>query len=120
VLETIARWDLAAFEPKGKTGLRPGADQRSRFCSRRDVARAFAEVLEAARFRHILVSYNNEGLLPEDELKALLTAKAAGGKVEFHTLPYKRFRADSDGEGRQYKGDEVREFLFYVAPRSAG
>jgi CheY-like chemotaxis protein len=77
-------------------------------------------VLDAARFRHILVSYNNEGLLPEDELKAMLTAKAAGGKLEFHTLPYKRFRADADGEGRQYKGDEVREFLFYVAPSSAG
>jgi adenine-specific DNA-methyltransferase len=118
VLETIARWDLAGFTPKGKTGLRPGADQRSRFCSRRDVAKAFAEVLDAARFKHILVSYNNEGLLPEADLRAMLTAKANGGVVDFHTLPYKRFRADADGEGRQYKGDEVREFLFYVAPRA--
>lgn len=116
VLETIACWDLDAFVPAGKTGLRPSDGLRSDFCSRRNVARAFGHILEAANFRHILVSYNNEGLLAEDALRDLLMRKAGGGKCDFHTLAYKRFRADQDGEGRRYKGDEVREFLFYVQP----
>lgn len=119
VLETIARWDLATFEPRGKTGLRPGDDQRSPFCSRRHVARAFADLIGHAGARHVLVSYNDEGLLPEAELRAILTAKAAGGPVEFKKLPYKRFRADADHATRRYKGDEVHEFLFYAGVRPA-
>lgn len=119
VLETIARWDLASFAPRGKTGLRPGTDQRSPFCSRRHVARAFAELVGQADARHVLVSYNDEGLLPEAELRAILEAKAAGGPVEFKKLPYKRFRADADHATRRYKGDEVHEFLFYAGVRPA-
>lgn len=112
LLETIARWDLSAFEPRGKTGLRPGS--RSRYCSRREVEQAFGELLAAADFKHILVSYNNEGLLSEAALTAMLMAKANGGKTEFRKIPYRRFRADQDHEARRYKGDETHEFLFYV------
>jgi adenine-specific DNA-methyltransferase len=117
LLETIARWDLAEFEPRGKTGLRPETAP-SPFCSRRHVKRAFADLIEAANFDHILVSYSNEGLLAEDDLKGILAEK---GRCEFHKVPYKRFRADADGENRVYKGDETQEFLFYVqvASRSA-
>ena len=119
VLETIARWDLAAFTPRGKTGLREAEAQRSPFCSRRGVARAFGELIGKADARHVLVSYSDEGLLPEAALAALLTAKAAGGPTDFHKLPYKRFRADQDHEARRYKGDEVHEFLFYAGVRPA-
>jgi adenine-specific DNA-methyltransferase len=114
VLETIARWDLDAFEPRGKTGLRPEAHQRSDFCSRPRVRGAFEAVLGAARARHILVSYSQEGLLPEAELQALLREKAAGGTVDFRRVAYRRFRADVDHAARRYKGDAVQEFLFYV------
>lgn len=114
LLETIARWDLASFEPQGKTGLRPAETQKSRYCSRRHVKPAFAELIEAADFKHILVSYNNEGLLPEADLRELLSAK---GRCDFHKVAYKRFRADLNGANRQYKGDETQEFLFYVEVR---
>lgn len=118
LLETIARWDMDAFEPQGKTGLRPSEGQRSRFCSRRHVGDAFAEVLDAARCKHVIVSYNHEGLLPEADLQSLLRAKANGGACDFHELHYKRFRADADGENRKYKGDVVREFLYYAEVKS--
>lgn len=114
VLETLARWDLATFTPRGKTGLRPAETQRSPFCSRREVKAAFQRMLTSARARHILVSYNNEGLLAEDDLKQLLQDKARGGTADFRCMPYKRFRADQDREDRRYRGDAVREFLFYV------
>lgn len=117
LLETIARWDLAAFTPRGKTGLRPAEPQRSRYCSRKEVKQAFAELIAKADFKHLLVSYNNEGLLAESDLRELLTAKANGGTCDFHKVPYRRFRADQDGEERRYKGDEVHEFLFYAEIR---
>lgn len=114
LLETLARWDLNTFTPRGKTGLRPAQAQRSAFCSRREVKDAFQAVLTAARARHILVSYNDEGLLDEEDLKQLLRDKARGGTVDFRCMPYKRFRADQDREDRRYRGDAVREFLFYA------
>jgi len=111
VLETLARWDLDAFEPRGKTGLRPGDDQRSPFCSSRQVAGAFEALVMGADARHVLVSYSEEGLLPEADLVALLERK---GQVDLHTIAYKRFRADSDHAQRRYKSDVVREFLFWT------
>jgi hypothetical protein len=44
-------------------------------------------------------------------LRELLSAK---GRCDFHKVAYKRFRADQDGQNRQYKADETQEFLFYV------
>ena len=113
VLETIACWDLGAFEPEGKTGLRPAGAQRSRYAMARTAEAALADLIHTARFKHILVSYSNEGLIPEASLKAILDAKSPGGVRDYHRIPYKRFRADTDGEGRTYAGDTVDEFLFY-------
>lgn len=121
VLETIARWDLHTFEPRGVTGLRPGTDQRSDFSSKRHVGRAFAELIAALPTRALLVSYNDEGILPEAELTRLLSERAAGGRVDPHKLGYKRFRADSDHDARRYAGDTVKEFLFYAdVPQPVG
>lgn len=114
ILETLARWDLADFTPAGKTGLRPAAEQRSPFCLKKHAAPAFRQLIQQANFRHILVSYNNEGLISEDELKEILKEKANGGRVDFRKIPYRRFRADSDSPSRNYKGDCVEEFLFYA------
>lgn len=114
ILETLAKWDLERFEPSGKTGLRPAEEQRSSFCLKREATRAFEDLLERAKFRHILVSYNNEGLIPEEELVQILKKKANGGKTIFRKIPYRRFRADADSETRNYRGNEVEEFLFYA------
>lgn len=115
VLETLARWDLATFTPRGKTGLREGQDQRSPFSSSRRVAAAFAELVGGTNARHVLVSYSAEGLLPEADLVALLANKAGDpARLDLHEIVYKRFRADSDHAQRQYKSDVVREFLFWV------
>lgn len=118
ILETLARWDLTEFTPAGKTGLRPAAEQRSPYCLKKHAAPAFQQLIQQANFRHILVSYNNEGLISEEELKDILLEKANSGKVNFHKIPYRRFRADSDSPNRNYKGDCVEEFLFYAQVKS--
>ncbi len=114
LLETIACWDLEAFTPVGKTGLRPDEGKRSAFAMRTRARTAMADLLEKARFRHILVSYNNEGLIEEEELIAMLDRKSPSGIREYSKFTYPRFRADVDSANRVYKGDEVQEFLFYI------
>lgn len=114
LLETIACWDLDGFTPIGKTGLRPEEGKRSDYAMRSTARKAMADLLKHARFRHILISYNNEGLIQEDELVEMLNAKSPSGVRDYHKIAYRRFRADVDSETRVYKGDEVEEFLFYV------
>ena len=42
---------------------------------------------------------------------------AFDGRVRRFTKRYKRYRADSDREGRRYKGDVVKELLYYARLR---
>lgn len=114
VPELIARgWFDDAVELRGKTGLIGDDAQRSAWCSRRDAPDALRKLLSATGARHVLVSYNSEGVIADKELRAILSEAARDGKVRRFTRRYKRYRADSDREGRRYKGDEVRELLYY-------
>jgi adenine-specific DNA-methyltransferase len=114
VLETIARWDLGQFEPRGVTGLRDAGAQRSDFCMRSTVEAAFRRLFERVKSEYLLFSYNNEGLLPEEKLRGLFREFCSD--VEFKKIPFKRFRADVDHENRVYKADRTREFLILGKP----
>lgn len=113
ILETIARWDLDQFSPIGKTGLREADTQRSKYCLRTEVYETFSDLIKHANFEHIIVSYSNEGLLREDELKEILLSRCSSGDFEFKKIQYKRFKADID-ENRSYSANYVEEFLFYI------
>ena len=118
VPELIARgWFDDEVELRGKTGLIADEDQRSAWCSRRDAPNALRSLLVATGARHILVSYNSEGVIGDRDLRAILADAAIDGRVKRFTRRYKRYRADSDREGRRYKGDEVRELLYYARLR---
>ena len=110
LLNTIALYD--EFEPQGKTGLRPGY-YKSDYCKASTVANAFEDLLGNAKFKYIFISYNNEGLLPESELKRI--CKKFG---EYHLLrkKYQRFKADKT-EARNHTATETEEHL-HVLVRS--
>ncbi|MEB3198120.1 MAG: DNA adenine methylase [Candidatus Sericytochromatia bacterium] len=114
LLETIARWDLDAFEPVGVTGLRADAEAPSAFTRGSQATQAMATLISQARCRHLLLSYSNEGLISEADLIAMLDAKSPSGVREYKRIPYKRFRADRNHAERHYPHDEVEEFLFYL------
>jgi adenine-specific DNA-methyltransferase len=118
VPELIARgWFEDEVQLRGKTGLIADEEQRSVWCSRRDAPDALRGLLTATGARHVLVSYNTEGVIGDKDLRAILADAAIDGRVKRFTRRYKRYRADSDREGRRYKGDEVRELLYYARLR---
>lgn len=118
VPELIARgWFDGPVVLRGKTGLLAADGQRSAWCSPRRVRPALAELLAATRARHVLVSYNSEGLLPDAELRAVLAQASADGKVRRFSKGYRRYRADSEHAARRYKGTVVRELLYYARLR---
>jgi len=118
VPELIARgWFDGHIALRGKTGLIGDARQQSAWCSRRGAPSALRGLLAATGARHVLVSYNSEGVIPDRELRAILQEAAIDGRVRRFTRRYKRYRADSDREGRRYKADEVKELLYYARLR---
>ena len=118
VPELIARgWFGDDVALRGKTGLIADGDQRSAWCSKRHAPDALRGLLAATGARHVLVSYNSEGVIADRELRAILRDAAVDGTEQRFTKRYKRYRADSDREGRRYKGDEVKELLYYARLR---
>lgn len=120
VPELIARgWAGSPPTLRGKTGLLPADGQRSDWCSARRVRHTLRSLLEATGARHVLVSYNSEGLLPEKILRETLAEASVDGRVRTFRKTYRRYRADSDRVGRRYRADRVRELLVYARLRSS-
>ena len=118
VPELIARgWFGDDVALRGKTGLIEDEDQRSAWCSKRLAPDALRGLLAATGARHVLVSYNSEGVIADGELRGILKDASVDDTAQRFTKRYKRYRADSDREGRRYKGDEVKELLYYARLR---
>ena len=118
VPEIIARgWFDARPTLRGKTGLPTQRAQRSAWCSARRVKQALAELLEATRARHVLVSYNSEGLLSDADIRSVLGRYSCNGPARRFVRAYRRYRADSDRVGRTYRCDRVRELLYHIQVR---
>ncbi|GAA7738601.1 DNA adenine methylase [Helicobacter pylori] len=101
LLNTIAAY--TPFAPKGKTGL--PSYQKSSFCSRSQILNAFENLIKKARFKYIFLSYNNEGLMSETEIKNILKKYGAYSLI---TKTYMRFKADNK---RAHKAAHTKECL---------
>jgi len=111
ILETLACWD----NPKiyGKTGLRPYEDQKSAYSQKTKCQEVFADLIDKAKTDYILMSYNNEGIIPHDFILETLGKR---GDVKVYTKDYRRFRTERDHENRHYKvpDDRVQELIYFT------
>jgi len=106
VLNTIALYDT--FSPKGKTGLR--AYERSHYCKKNDVHVVFEALIKNAQFHYIFLSYNNEGLMSQNDIKMIMQKY---GKYDLATTPHQRFKADKT-ENRNHKANSTFEYLYIL------
>lgn len=103
LLTTIAKYD--EFTPKGKTGLRDYF--RSSYCKKNEVLNSFEDLIKNANFKYIFLSYNNEGLMTENEVKNRM---AKFGNYSLKTINYQRFKADKTSN-RNHKATSTVEYL---------
>jgi adenine-specific DNA-methyltransferase len=116
--EILARgWSDAEPPIRGKVGLLAGDEGRSHWSHGRRVQKLFNSLLSATGARHALVSFNSEGHLKPEILETLLRKAAIDGQVSHFNQRYRRYRADSDHEGRKYHGDSAQEHLYLVRLR---
>ena len=116
--EILARgWTETAPEIRGKVGLLAGGEGRSQWSHGRRVRKLFSALLAATGARLALVSFNSEGHLAPDALQSLLASASVDGEVSHFTQSYRRYRADSEREGRHYHRDTALEHLYLVRLR---
>jgi len=104
LLNTISKYKT--FEPQGKTGL-PKDYNRSSYCRKREVQESFEALIKNADFHYIFLSYNNEGLMSEVDVKEIMKKY---GRYDLVSKEYQRFKADKT-ENRNHKADKTFEYL---------
>lgn len=106
LLETIAKYDNPIVS--GKTGLREYKEQKSLYCRRQTVVKTFADIVRRANTKYIFLSYNNEGLMSFDEIKAIMSTK---GRYGCFSQEHNRFKADKN---RKYSANSTTEYIHWV------
>lgn len=112
ILETISRWDNP--EISGVAGLRDWSSQKSRFCVKSQAPIALEEITEKAKFKYLILSYNNEGILSEKQILNILSRR---GKVDVIRKGYQRFKSNSGGSGHT-NTNEILYILKKIDPRN--
>lgn len=103
LLNTIAEYK--PFIPKGKTGLREY--KKSSYCSKTLVKASFEELICDSKFKYIILSYNNEGIMPMETIRDIMSKY---GHYQIFQKKYHRFQADRL-ENRNYSTNSTTEYL---------
>ena len=106
LLNTITNYD--EFEPKGVTGL--PEYKKSDYCSKVKIKPAFSNLIQDLSFEHIFISYNDEGILLQEDFEDICSTYGEFSEFVLNDK-YQRFKADSS---RQQKQLTTVEYLFYV------
>ena len=109
ILETIHAGDSP--EVVGVTGLRPWRDLASDFCYKSKALDALTRLVMKTRAERILLSYSDEGHVPQ---ASLVNALSEAGKVSVHEVQtIGRYRPNAKASAN---GDRVREYVVEIHP----
>lgn len=107
LLETIARYDDPQIN--GKTGIRTYTEEKSNYCIKSKVYDELEELIKNAKFKHIIMSYNQEGLLKKEEIEQILKKYGDKDTYKLYQIPYKQY------ENKLTKKIEKHyEYIFYI------
>ncbi len=107
LLETISRNDRPVL--KGVTGMRPYNREKSRFCEKKHVLKAFEEIIKFASFKHIIVSYNSNGIMSAKEIGDIMSNYGISSTFKRYDIPYRKYMSKIAPQE-----SSVFEYLFYV------
>jgi adenine-specific DNA-methyltransferase len=108
LLETISKYDDPDI--KGLTGLRANYEnQKSLFCNATTGLQELKKIAENGKFNTLILSYNNEGIMPQNEIISIFEKT---GKTELVEFDYTRFKSNNNGESKHKKF--VKEQLYIL------
>ncbi len=92
LIETIARYDNPKI--KGITGIREYENQKSSFCNVKTAIRDLNIIAGTAKYNHLVLSYNSEGIMKQDDI---MSALKKYGEVRLEQFEYSRFKSNNGG-----------------------
>lgn len=107
LLETIAKYDNPII--KGVSGMRNYEYQKSQFCNAETGLKELCNIAKNANYKYLVLSYNSEGIMPQDKILSVL---GNFGEVELVEFDYLRFKSNSNGESKTKKF--VKEQLYIL------
>ncbi len=109
-LETISKYDFPAIH--GVTGMRPYDDLRSPFCMKSEVADAFEDLIDKAKFSNIVMSYSTDGLMTSDEIEAVLKRHGVEETYKMYSIPYRQYMSK-----KTKQAECLYENIFFIKKR---
>lgn len=101
-LNYIAHYkDLSIY---GKTGLITDYN-KSKYCHKSNAFEMLTELIENLKTKHIILSYNNEGIMKLDDIKKLFMSK---GNLTLYKKIYKKYKSNKTQED-----ENVYELLYH-------
>lgn len=107
ILETIARYDNPSIY--GIAGLRDYSTQKSKFCNKTTALSELEKVIKEAKYSTLILSYNTEGIMPQNDIKNIMNKY---GSVELVEFDYLRFKSNNNGESKTKK--VIQEQLYIL------
>jgi adenine-specific DNA-methyltransferase len=107
ILETIAKYDSPKIT--GVTGLREYRNQKSLYCQKAKVAKAFKQLLDNLDTKYIIISYNNEGLLSCEELSEIVINSGISSTFKLYEIPYRRYKSKIPNND-----DGLKEQIYFI------
>jgi len=103
ILETIALYDNPKI--KGKTGIRVEDTKKSNYCIKNKAELELEDLIKNANFKYILLSYNDEGIIPIKKIEEIMKKY---GNYKRYEKRHKRYKSDNK---REYKKDYTIEYI---------
>lgn len=107
LLETIVKYDSP--EIRGITGRRVKKADKSKYSTQNKVAEAYEDLIKNASFKHIIISYSTQSLLPIENLLNMLK-KYSKGDVVIKYYPFREYKNIRSSQ----KGNNLQEVLIYL------
>lgn len=108
VLETIAKYDYPQIF--GKTGRRKNREL-SNYSNKQFALYEFEDLFRQLNFKHILVSYSNQSIIPINELVSLAEKFAVNGVVHIERYSYREY--STNNSSHKGNGEALEETIIY-------
>ena len=107
LLENVARNKKPDL--RGKTRIFDWKYLKSSYSQVQNAKTALEDLIKNIDASHILLSYNSEGIIPEEEIANLLKKYSYNDKVEITKIPYRKYRSK-----RPTASNDLYEIVFYI------
>jgi len=117
LLDIIDEWDTELDVPDTYRG-QPRNWERSAYCSLKNAKKSFEDLIKNTKSNFILVSYNDRGIIPLDELDAILEKYGTLRKIPVVHKAYNKFIGIA-AKKRKKANKKIEEFLWLLDCRKS-